>query len=403
MSQLSNGNRMQRPSEGCTGDETVVAQLEKLLDRFEELDAPTLAALDQAFERYKAEKKKKLQSPNKLKNIASSFVGGANGFITSMGKKSVAEEKKAEQYGWNKETSFPDKKMLSDSQSGKTAQAASSGEYARRILEEHARKLCASCKDAETSLAEAKTLYEYQRRVLLVYEETVVPFLDPFKKVMENLVYFAACADPAVYEEGKTPLRNKTRALRNGMNAGMWGEFLDEAHMGRIGEMFAEILPDVEFNFCPEAGSADEKTRITAYQSRIKAAQEQRKPYDLENEKLSNQIKHAQLLWEYVYLLQQFLPLLEQIVHTPEEAECAEWATEIGTAVLNVVTQHTCRNPKMKFQWIYPQGDISCKNEKIRVQFIAAELDCPGLYYALQGESDSQERFRCVCPGYAKE
>ena len=109
------------------------------------------------------------------------------------------------------------------------------------------------------------------------------------------------------------------------------------------------------------------------------------------------------MFWEYIDLLRCFLPQLEKIIGISEEEESAQWATEIGQSLLAVVAGHTCRNAKMKFLWVYPEDEVTRRSEKIRVQFIAAELDCPGLYYKLTEEHDGLKRFGCVYPGCTKE
>lgn len=399
--QMTNSNGRRFPTSSQINGESVVAQLEELLDNFENLDESTLKALERVFGRYKTLR------PGFFTELTSHVSGGMSNFsgkFAAFGKKNTADEKKSADISLDKSKQpHVSTKSVGIQKSQTPCDTDTNNDNIKQQLVAYEKAMRQECIKAEKAYADAKAKYEYQKRVLCVYEETVAPFVETFKKVMENLVYFVACADLAAYEEGKTPLKNKSRALRNGMQPGMWGEFLDEAHMDRIEEMFTVTPPSVEFIFRPEATSADEKTRSLSYKSRTAAAQQQCKPYDLENEKLSNQIKHAQLLWEYVYLLQHFLPLLEQIVRTPEEAECASWATEIGTALMAAVENHACRNSQMKFQWVYPHGELSRKNEKIRVQFISAELDCPGLYYILQEEHNSPRRFVCVVPGYSKE
>lgn len=397
--QMTNSNGRQFPASGQLNGESVVVQLEELLDNFENLDESTLKALERVFGRYKTLR------PGFFTEVTSYVSGGMSnisGKFAALGKKNSADEKKNADIARGK-TKQPHVSTKSVGIQNRTPlDADTANDEIKQKLVAYEQAMSQECLKAERAYADAKAKYEYQKRVLSVYEETVAPFIEPFKKVMENLVYFAACADPVVYEEGKTPLRNKSRALRNGIQSGMWGVYLDAAHLDRIGEMFDADNPVVPFSFRSES-AVDVNARIAAYKHRVEAANGQRKPYDTENAKLANQIKHAQLLWEYVNLLRSFLPQLEKIISTPEDAECTEWATEIGTALLAAVENHVCRNSKMKFQWVYPHGELSQKNEKIRVQFIAAELDCPGLYYILQQEHNSPRRFICVAPGYSKE
>lgn len=395
MDQRSKQNAGQSPVPGPDrklNGEKVVQQLEKLLERYEELDESTLAALERAFDKYK--------------ELRPKFYDNLGNFLTSA--KNALGDKVA--FGRNKENDEPKpqavahgkKRLLKKTDNNKNnAPAASPGlsvEDVTQILEDHEEKMRTDCMKAESALAKAKAQYAYQKRVLAVYGETVEPFLEPFKRVMENLVYFAACADPAVYEAGKTPLSNKIRGLRSGMQPGMWGEHLDTAHLSRIGEMFEVAAPAAAFSFRAET-NADVKTRIDAYEARIKGANELKRPYDIENAKLANRIKHAQFLWEYVDLLRCFLPQLEKITGTPEEEESARWAAEIGNALLEEVRTHVCRNPKMKFLWVYPHGEISRKDEKIQVQFIVAEMDCPGLYYKFEEAYDGLKPLGCIAPG----
>lgn len=398
--QMTNGNGGRSPAFGQLNGESVVVQLEELLDNFENLDKNTLKALDRAFGRYKTLR------PGFFTEVTNRFSGGVSILgekVAALGKKNTADEKKSADTARGKsKRSHASAKPVGIQNSQASVYADTANDEIKQKLVAYEKAISQECLKAERAYADAKAQYEYQKRVLSVYEETVEPFVEPFKRVMENLVYFAACADPAVCEEGKTPLRNKSRALRNGMQPGMWGEYLDAAHLDRIGEMFDADNPAVPFSFRAES-AADVNVRIAAYKHRIEAANDQRKPYDTENAKLANQIKHAQLLWEYVSLLRSFLPQLEKIISTPEDAECTEWATEIGRLLLAAVENHACRNPQMKFRWVYPHGELSRTNEKIRVQFIAAELDCPGLYYILQDANNSPERFICVFPGCSKE
>lgn len=398
--QMTNRNGRQSPAFGQLNGESVIVQMEELLDNFENLDESTMKALERVFGRYKTLR------PGFFTEVTSYVSDGMSNFsgkFAAFGKKNSADEKKSVDIarGKSKQTHVS-KKSVGTQNRQTPVNADTTNDEIKQKLMACEKAMSQECLKAERAYADAKAQYEYQKCILSVYEETVAPFVEPFKKVMENLVYFAACADPAVYEEGKTPLRNKSRALRNGMQPGMWGEYLDAAHLDRIGEMFDADNPAAPFSFLAES-AVDVNVRIAAYKRRVEAANSQRKPYDTENAKLANQIKHAQLLWEYVSLLRSVLSELEKIISTPEDAECTEWATEIGEALLAAVENHTCRNPQMKFQWVYPHGELSRKNEKIRVQFIAAELDCPGLYYILQEEQNSPRRFICVSPGYSKE
>lgn len=396
---MTNRNGRQFPASSQLNGESVVVQLEELLDNFENLDESTLKALERAFGRYKTLR------PGFFTEFASNVSSGMSNISGkfALGKKNSTDEKKSATIARGKSKQPQAFTASAGIQNCQTPVVADTSNYEiEQKLAAYERAIGQECLKAERAYADAKAKYEYQKRVLSVYEETVTPFVEPFKKVMENLVYFAACADPAVYEEGKTPLKNKSRALRNGMQPGMWGEYLDAAHLDRIGEMFDADNLAAPFSFLAES-AVDVNIRIAAYKHRVEAANDQRKPYDTENAKLANQIKHAQLLWEYVNLLRSILPQLERIVSTPEDAECAEWATDIGAALLAAVENHVCRNSKMHFQWVYPHEELSRKNEKIRVQFISAELDCPGLYYVLQEELNGPRRFVCVAPGYSKE
>ena len=339
--------------------EEIVRQLEALLDQYERLDKPTRDALERVFKKYK--------------DLCPGFIEAGTKKVASLIRPKTQPAAPAV-----------------------TLEAGHSDEMAK-MLEDHASLLRQKCLEAEKAFAEAKALYEYQKTVYSVYEETVFPFIEPFKKLMENLVYFAACADPAVYEEGKTPLQNRSRALRNAVQPGMWAEHLDAAHLDRIGEMFAVEKKEADFHFREEDGTAPDRAR--AYKDRTAAADAQRKPYA----KLANRIRQAGLLWEYVALLRCFLPQLEKITAAPEEEESAQWATEIGESLLAGVKSHTCRNSSMKFLWVYPHGPLSRRNEKIRVQFIPAELDCPGLYYSITADHDGVKSLGCVFPGCIKE
>lgn len=374
------------PNQKINGED-VLRQLEELLDQYKHLDEPTLEALKRAFNRYNKDLRRSL-----LKAAASRIINPAD------------EKKQVDTAGDPAGKTAAPPATAADNvekQADTAGNPADKRADMVKLLEDRANELRKKCLAAEKAYVAAKAQYEYQKTVFSVYEETVLPFIEPFKKAMANLVYFAACADPAVYEEGKIPLQNKSRALRNGMQPGMWGEYLDAAHLDRIDEMFTLEKAAATFRFQEEVGGP--KTCIRAYQRRIEAANEARKPYDAENAKLSNGIRHAQLLWEYVDLLRCFLPQLETIAGTPEEEESAQWATQIGAALLAEVENHSCRNTQMKFLWVYPRGEISAGSEKVRVDFIAAELDCPGLYYSSTDNQDGRKRLVCVIPGCTKE
>lgn len=374
MNQMTNGNN--RQGSPINGEE-IVRKLELLLERYEDLDENTVRALERAFGTYK-----KLR-PGVFTDVTS-YVSGGMSKVASWSRKAAAEKKPAEPKSRHP---LPIKK-----------QAAADADEIRKKLEAHAGKLSRACMEAEKALAEAKVQYAHQKQVLAVYEQTVEPFLEPFKKAMQSLIYFAACADPEICRSAMTPLRNKSRALKNGLQPGMWGEHLDEAHLSRIEQMFAVESAAPVFQYRPET-DPDVKARITAYTDRIKAAETQKKPYDTENPKLANRIKQAELLWEYVNLLRRFLPVIETIAGTAEEQETAQWASEVGTALLDAVQAHGCRNEKMKFLWVYPHGELSQNREEIAVQFVAAELDCPGLYYSFEENQDGLKRLGCVFPG----
>ena len=56
-----------------------------------------------------------------------------------------------------------------------------------------------------------------------------------------------------------------------------------------------------------------------------------------------------------------------------------------------------CKNKKMSFLWVFPDGEQCMQSEKIRTEFIAFDVNCPGLYYVSE-ENDFAPV--CVVPGY---
>lgn len=249
----------------------------------------------------------------------------------------------------------------------------------------------------EDSLAIEQATYNLYKEREHTFQTEIQPSIPVFHKIMDELVYFAGCRKESDYEERKTLLLNKQELLRVDVQSGMWEA---SAAFDGIGKMKAalketSIAPPVNIN--REENKRKEWTSGDYKKEKV-TVEAKKKEYAAENKKLRMDESRQRQYLEYVCLLKAFYPIVEEICG--QETMDAQWAGGIAEQLEKVVEKQPCNfSHNMKFCWVYPDDDAVRQSEQLQIQFRAAEVDCPGLYYR---DSDRQNQYVCVVPGCAK-
>ena len=249
----------------------------------------------------------------------------------------------------------------------------------------------------EDSLAIEQTTYNLYKEREHTFQAEIQPSIPVFHKIMDELIYFAGCRKESDYEERKTLLLNKQELLRVNVQSGMWEA---SAAFDGIGKMKAalketSIAPPVNIN-----REENERNEWTSgdYKKEKVTVEAKKKEYAAENKKLRKDESRQRQCLEYVCLLKAFYPIVEEICN--QETMDAQWACGIAEQLEKVVAEQQCEfSTNMKFCWVHPDDDAVQQSKQLQIQFRAAEVDCPGLYYR---DSDRQNQYVCVVPGCAK-
>lgn len=265
-------------------------------------------------------------------------------------------------------------------------------EYYRK--REEARLTLAS---EEDSLVIEQATYNLYKKREHMFQTEIQPSISAFHKIMDELIYFAGCSKESDYEGRKTLLLNKQELLRADIQSGMWD--VSAAFNGIINmravlneePIASSVNTDQEENERKEWTSGDYKRETVAVEAK-------KKEYAVENEKLRMDESRQRQCLEYVCLLKAFYPIVEEICG--RGAMDAQWACEIVERLEKVVVEQPCNfSTNMKFCWVYPDDDAVKQSKQLQLQFRAAEVDCPGLYYR---DKRRQDQYVCVVPGCAK-
>lgn len=247
---------------------------------------------------------------------------------------------------------------------------------------------------AERELAEEKAKYSKAKRIEQIFNGKVQPMVQPFLKLMESLIYFAGCLNAEDFSVRKRVLRNKRQMICSIIQENAWDFPIDKEAFHGIDEMLMAMSQKVKQ---PEITQLDGNLTTNEYQQKKQETENLKKKYLIENEKLQlNDIRQRQIL-EYVCLFRDLYPVIEKISAEPGIEPDAQWAISIGREIVQLVEQYQARNSTMKFIFVYPDNEAHTQSESVKIDFIAAEADCPGLYYR-----DSSGELICVIPGRVK-
>lgn len=244
-------------------------------------------------------------------------------------------------------------------------------------------------------LANEQAVYNLYKKMEYTFQAEIQPLISVFHRILDELIYFAGCQTEANYEGRKTILLNKQELLRNGIQNRMRGQGISFEGIDRMEQTFKEI----------ESCHADRDNVAKVKQERagLEVAkkvdvEEETKKYITENKKLRMDESRQRQCLEYVCLLKAFYPIVEEICN--QETMDAQWTCGIAEQLEKVVAEQQCEfSTNMKFCWVHPDDDVVQQSKQLQIQFRAAEVDCPGLYYR---DSDRQNQYVCVVPGCAK-
>lgn len=252
---------------------------------------------------------------------------------------------------------------------------------------------------AKRELAEEKAKYSKAKRIEQIFNGKVQPMVQPFLKLMESLIYFAGCLNAEDFSTRKRILSNRQQLLCSNLQASTWGFSLDREAFQGVDEMLAAMSQETKLPELPQISDrlTAELTAEEEYLQKKQETEKLKRQYLLENEKLRlNDFRQKQIL-EYICLFRELYPVVVKICAESQTDIEEQWAISIGREIVRIVDQHQSRNESMKFIFVYPDNEAHTQNESVKIDFIAAEADCPGLYYR-----DSSGELICVIPGRVK-
>lgn len=219
--------------------------------------------------------------------------------------------------------------------------------------------------------------------------------LQPFRKLMESLIYFAGCLNAEDYSTRKRVLRNRQRMICSSIQANAWDVVLAREAFQGVDEMLAAMDQETKI---PDLPQMLDQLTTSMYLQKKQATEELKQKYLLENEKLRlNDIQQRKIL-EYISLFRELYPVIEKICAACESEIEEQWAISIGQEIVQLVDCYRPRKTNMKFVFVYPDDNTITQSESVKITFVAAEANSPGLFYI---DSDSGELV-CVIPGRVK-
>lgn len=248
---------------------------------------------------------------------------------------------------------------------------------------------------AERELAEEKAKYSKAKRIEQIFNGKVQPMVQPFLKLMESLIYFAGCLNAEDFATRKRVLLNRQRMICSNMQASIWGFPLDREAFAGIEEMLFAMEEEIKL---PKAPQLLDSLTVIEYIQKKRETEELKRKYLIENEKLRRNESRQRQILEYISLFQELFPIIEKISNETLNEVDEAWAVSIGLEIVQRVNNYESRNANMKFIFVYPDDDICIQSESVRVDFIAAESDSPGLYY----RDNKIGKLICVIPGRVK-
>ena len=248
---------------------------------------------------------------------------------------------------------------------------------------------------AKQELEEEKAKFNRERQIEQIFNKQIQPLVEPFLKVMESLIYFAGCLDAEDFSSRKRILRNRQQMLCSIIQTSLGETPLEDEVFRGIDKMLAAMHQEMKVSELPQI--PDPYPTIEEYLQEKQKTEKSKQKYLSENEKLRlNDFRQKQIL-EYICLFRELYPVVVKICAESQTDIEEQWAISIGREIVRIVDQHQSRNESMKFIFVYPDNEAHTQNESVKIDFIAAEADCPGLYYR-----DSSGELICVIPGRVK-
>lgn len=248
---------------------------------------------------------------------------------------------------------------------------------------------------AERELAEEKEKYNKSKHIEQIFEDKIQPMVQPFLKLMESLFYFAGCLSAEDYAVRRRVLLNRQRMICSSIQASSWGFPLDREAFAGIEEMQLAMEEDIKQ---PKTPQLLDSLTASEYIQKKQETEDLKRKYQIENEKLRGKESRQRQILEYISLFQELFPIIEKISNDTLNEVNEAWAVSIGLEIVQRVNNYKSRNANMKFIFVYPDDDICMQSESVRVDFIAAESDSPGLYY----RDNKNGKLICVIPGRVK-
>lgn len=248
---------------------------------------------------------------------------------------------------------------------------------------------------AEQELAKEKAKYSKEKHIEQIFNEKVQPLAHPFLKLMESLIYFAGCLNAEDFSTRKCILFNRQQMMLGSIQANGWDGILSVEAFQGVDEMLAAMA---QGTIIPDLPQMSDQLTTEEYLQKKAKTEELYKRYLVENEKLQlNAIRQKQIL-EYICLFKELLPVIEKISDDTLTEIDENLAVSTGSEIVRCVENYEAKNLNIKFIFVYPNDEICMQSESIRVDFIAAESDSPGLYY----KGNSSGKLICVIPGRVK-
>jgi len=252
-------------------------------------------------------------------------------------------------------------------------------------------------------ISREQKICDYWRQKNRIYEDRIGPLVEPFVNIMKILCYFAGCTNSGCFPDMKGILQKKHQNLCTDLMPEMWGRIINGENLNVLPAM-PKGVQEIHFEKDTEPELTETETANPAellkdYKRKNQETREKMVMMQKQSIKLENNFKSGLLIWEYAYLLKSFLPVIEKLAACTEiDENTAVWA---GSELNRIVEGYKCQNEEMRFLWVFPDSVICNESESVRIDFIAAEADCPGLYFELKSQRE-EKTLVCVTPGHVK-